>query len=147
MAKAKEKPQTTASKPTVPAQATKTENATQVSGAPVTVALNRAMGIQFTMPDGRTVVIEGNAAKLRGLEKGILPVGAYGLTQIAAADWEYIKKTYGQMDVIKNGLMFAAERKADAVDMADERAELRHGLEPVDVAADTATKEYDNAAV
>ena len=28
----------------------------------------------------------------------------------------------------------AQARKADAVDEADERAELRHGLEPVDVA-------------
>lgn len=99
----------------------------------VVVALNRASGIVFPMPDGRRVTINGNAAHLRGKEKGKLPVGAYGLTTIARADWEYIKKTYGpSMKLFESGLIFAADRKADAVDMADERAELRHGLEPVD---------------
>lgn len=49
------------------------------SKATVTVALNRATGIQFLMPDGRRVVINGNAVDLRGREKGVLPVGAFGL--------------------------------------------------------------------
>lgn len=99
----------------------------------VVVALNRASGIVFPMPDGRRVTINGNATHLRGKEKGKLPMGAYGLTTIARADWEYIKKTYGpSMKLFESGLIFAADRKADAVDMADERAELRHGLEPVD---------------
>ena len=38
------------------------------------------------------------------------------------------------MEIFKSGLIFAQARKADAVDEADERAELRNGLEPVDVA-------------
>ena len=117
--------------------------AAQANGkAMVTVALNRATGIQFAMPDGRKVVINGNAVHLRGKEKGVLPVGGFGLTTIAADDWEYIKKTYGGMEVFENGLLFAAERKADAVDMADERAELRHVIEPVDP-ENTATKPND----
>ena len=41
----------------------------------VMVALNRTTGIMFPMPDGRKVLIEGNAAGLRGKEKGVLPVG------------------------------------------------------------------------
>ncbi len=98
----------------------------------VAVALNRATGIQFALPDGRTVVINGNAAHLRGREKGVLPVGAFGLTVVSAADWEYIKKTYGGMEIFQNGLIFAAERKADAAAEAAEKAELRHGIEPVD---------------
>lgn len=99
----------------------------------VVVALNRASGIVFPMPDGRRVTINGNAIHLRGKEKSILPVGGYGLTTIARADWEFIEKTYGpSMKIFESGLIFAADRKADAVDMADERAELRHGLEPVD---------------
>lgn len=98
----------------------------------VTVALNRATGIQFLMPDGRKVVINGNAADLRGREKGVLPVGGFGLTTIAAADWDYIKKTYGGMEIFENGLIFAAARQADAADEADEKAEFRHGLEPAD---------------
>lgn len=111
------------------AQATKTDT--------VMVALNRTTGITFPMPDGRKVLIEGNAAGLRGKEKGVLPVGAFGLTRVNADDWAYIEKTYGpHMEIFKSGLIFAQARKADAVDEADERAELRNGLEPVDVEND-----------
>ena len=103
----------------------------------VMVALNRTTGIMFPMPDGRKVLIEGNAAGLRGKEKGVLPVGAFGLTRVNADDWAYIEKTYGpHMEIFKSGLIFAQARKADAVDEADERAELRNGLEPVDVEND-----------
>ena len=103
----------------------------------VMVALNRTTGIMYPMPDGRKVLIEGNAAGLRGKEKGVLPVGAFGLTRVNADDWAYIEKTYGpHMEIFKSGLIFAQARKADAVDEADERAELRNGLEPVDVEND-----------
>lgn len=139
--------QTTTQAPPAPPAATEAaqtaKQAAQVNGkAMVTVALNRATGIQFAMPDGRKVLINGNAAHLRGLEKGVLPVGGFGLTSITAEDWEYIKKTYGGMEVFENGLLFAAERKADAVDMADERAALRHGMEPIDP-ENTATRPND----
>lgn len=40
------------------------------------------------------------------------------------------------MEIFRNGLIFAQARKADALDAANERAELRHGLEPVDVESD-----------
>ena len=104
----------------------------QVYGDSLSVDLGAGRWV-FPMPDGRRVIINGNAAHLRGKEKGILPVGGYGLTTIARADWEFIEKTYGpSMKIFESGLIFAADRKADAVDMADERAELRHGLEPVD---------------
>lgn len=109
------------------------DQAGQVTSRPtVTVALNRAAGIRFALPDGRTVLINGNAAHLRGKEKGVLPAGAFGLTTVAADDWAYIKKTYGRMEIFENGLIFAAERKADAADRAAEKAELRHGLEAAD---------------
>jgi hypothetical protein len=97
----------------------------------VFVALNRASGLKFVMPDGRRVEIAGNAAHLKGLEKGKLPIGAFGLTPVAADDWEYIKETYGALALFKNGLIFAAERKDYALDEAEEKSELRHGLEPV----------------
>lgn len=121
----------TVTKPAAPVTAPAASAPT--SADTVVVALNRASGIVFPMPDGRRVTINGNAAHLRGREKGILPVGAFGLTTVDRSDWEYIKKTYGpSMKLFESGLIFAADRKADAGDMADERAELRHGLEPVD---------------
>ena len=83
--------------------------------------------------------------------KGILPVGAFGLTEICADDWSYIEKTYGpHMELFRNGLIFAQARKADALDAADERAELRHGLEPVDVESgrkDAKTTPFDGKGV
>lgn len=128
------------------AEAAKTEaQGARASGtAMVAVALNRATGIQFALPDGRKVIINGNAAGLRGKEKGVLPVGAYGLTMVSASDWEYIKKTYGGMEIFQHGLIFAAQRKADADDEAAEKAELRHGLEPVD--PESTTTKPDEAA-
>lgn len=129
------------------AEAARTEaQAAKASGtAMVAVALNRATGIQFALPDGHKVLVNGHAAGLRGKEKGVLPVGAFGLTMVPAADWEYIKKTYGGMEIFQHGLIFAAERKADAADEAAEKAELRHGLEPVDP-ENTATKPDEAAA-
>lgn len=111
---------------------------TQATDNSVYVALNRPLAIQFTMPDGRKVVIAGNADHLRGQEKGVLPVGGYGLTRVATADWEYIEKTYGGMEIFKNGLIFAHEKKGFAKAEAEERSELRNGLEPVEIKKGTA---------
>lgn len=111
-------------------------------GDTVVVALNRPYGLSFRMPNGRKVVIKGNGESLIGKEKGILPIGAYGLTTISADDWDYIIKTHGTMPVFKNGLIFATKRKADAVDEAESRDDLRNGLEPIDPEK-TATKEAE----
>lgn len=102
----------------------------------IIVALNRAAGILFPMPDGRKVLVDGNAAHLRGKEKGVLPVGGFGLTRVREDDWAYIKRTYGpHMEIFASGLIFAQSRKADAQDCAAEREELRHGLEAADPGA------------
>ena len=71
------------------------KRARSASGDTVVVALNRASGLVFALTDGRRVRVAGNALNLRGKEKGVLPVGAFGLTEISADDWLYIEKTYG----------------------------------------------------
>lgn len=96
----------------------------------VTVALCHPHGIQFILGK-RRVVLNGNAANLAGLPKGSLPLGGYGLTVIDADDWAEIKRVYGNMEIFKNGLCFAHEARNDTLSEADEKAELRHGLEPV----------------
>jgi len=106
----------------------------------VCVALNRPLGLSFRMPDGRQVVFNGNGEPFRGKEQGILQPGSYGLTIIAAEDWDYIIKTYGHLKIFTNGFCFATRKKVDAVAEAENRDDLRTGLEPVDVSA-TATKE------
>ncbi len=97
----------------------------------VCVALNRPYGVYFRMPDGRKVELNGNGHALIGKDKGVLPVGTYGLTIIRADDWEYILKNYGGMKLFRNGLCFATERRNDTQEEARGRNDLRNGLEPV----------------
>lgn len=108
----------------------------------VCVALNRPYGISFRMPNGRKVEFKGNGQALIGKEKGILPIGAYGMTMVDKEDWEWIYSNYKSMPIFKNGLCFATTRKADAVDEAESRDDLRNGLEPVDTTK-TASKEAE----
>ncbi|MDR3037876.1 MAG: hypothetical protein LBV21_01055 [Candidatus Adiutrix sp.] len=98
----------------------------------VYVALNHPHGIKFTLPGGRKVTINGNATHLRGREKGVLPVGRYGLTLAPAEDWAEIQRLYGAMDIFKKGLIFTQDRRDKALDQAEEQAETRHGREPID---------------
>jgi hypothetical protein len=106
----------------------------QSASAPVFIALCHPTGIKFSLPGGKTVLIKGNAHHLRGREKGILPVGGFGLTSVDKADWEEIKRVYGRMEIFKSGLIFAQDSRAKATDESGEKAELRHGREPVDPA-------------
>lgn len=102
------------------------------AGRTVVVALNRAQGLDFPMPDGRVVSIAGSNAGLRGQMTGVLPIGEFGLTEIAEQDWLYIAKTWGEWKLFKNGLIFAQSKQADAKAEAKEKAELRNGFEPID---------------
>ena len=97
----------------------------------VCVALNRPNGIYFRMPDGRKVELNGNGHSLAGRNKGVLPVGTYGLTLIKREDWDHILKNFGGMKLFKNGLCFAADKRDDAEKEAESRNDLRNGLEPV----------------
>ncbi|MDR2947118.1 MAG: hypothetical protein LBV79_10280 [Candidatus Adiutrix sp.] len=112
-----------------------------VSADMVTVAYNSPQGMLFTV-NGKEILINGNASGLRGKEKGIIPIGRYGYTRIAAADWAAIERVYGSMAIIKNGLMFSEKSKDRAEDRAEERAETRHGREAVDPES-TATTEAE----
>ena len=117
-------------------------------GDTVTVALCYPQGIQFLLDGGkRRVHLNGNAANLAGLPKGVLPRGGFGLTVIPRADWEAIKAAYGaRLPIFKNGLCFAHDSRADTIAEADEKAELRHGREPVAIDA-AKTEPVDAAAV
>ncbi|MBE8596851.1 hypothetical protein [Xenorhabdus sp. BG5] len=103
----------------------------------VNVRLNHPHGIEFPMPDGTSVVLRGNAFYLFGQEKGKLPVGLYGETIVDADKWDYILKTYGEMEIFKNNLCVWDEKEAGAKDKASEKKELRHGREPVDTSKTT----------
>jgi len=119
----------------IPSQPSSEKKVAQGNGGEtVTVALCHPHGIRFMLDGGkRSVVINGNAANLVGMPMGKLPRGGFGLTTIQAADWEQIKTLYSGLEVFKNGLIFAHGKGQDVRAEADEKAELRHGLEPVEV--------------
>lgn len=110
----------------------------------VTVCLNRPLGLYFKRPDGSRITLNGNDASLIGKEKGILSVGTFGETILKKSDWEYILKTYGSAKIFKNGLCFAAERGEDARAEAQDRKDLRSGLEPVNPKKAAASKPADS---
>lgn len=99
----------------------------------VIVALNYPRGIKFQVDGGRrTVLLNGNAEGLRGYEKGIIPIGKFGYTEISEDDWNEIRSTYGCMEIFKSGLIFAQKDARSAEDEAKDMAETRHGIEPID---------------
>ena len=102
----------------------------------VCVCANVPHDIKFSVPDNsgrmQTITIKGNGNHLKGLDRGILPIGAYGITtNVPAEAWDYIKTAYCDNRAIRNGLIFAVEAsKARAA--AKERKDLRNGLEPIE---------------
>lgn len=106
----------------------------------VVVALNYPMGISFNLSRERRVRLNGNAENLRGKDKGQLPTGAFGLTVIPREDWEEIKTKYGMMRLFRSGLIFVSDSKSNAEAEAEEKAETRHGLEPIDPKEDIQLK-------
>jgi hypothetical protein len=111
----------------------------------VTVFANLHNDHEFNLPDGSVLTIKGYpVSKLVGTDGRALPAGQYGETYgVKAEDWEAIQATYGDMDMFKNGLVFAEDDLAFGQARADEQQELRHGLEQADPLAG-ATKPLDN---
>ena len=75
----------------------------------------------------------GNNTHLRGKEKGINPVGAYGVTpNVPRAAWEWFCKNYPEFWLIKEHLLFCATKddKYSVEAETDERKALRNGFEP-----------------
>lgn len=103
----------------------------------IIVCLKHPQGIKFNLPNKRSIIINGNATHLRGNRAPILPQGGYGMTTINKDDWEYIKKTYGNMNIFKSGLIFANADAASAESQAKEYDEIKSGFEPIDIEKET----------
>lgn len=103
----------------------------------VIVSFNSPFGQIFkvTGNDGKEkrIEIKGNASHLVGVTGAALQVGAFGQTEITAEEWEAIVALYGNMKIFKRGLIFASENTLDAKAQERDKAETRHGAEPVDV--------------
>lgn len=114
------------------------------TGETVVVCSNYPHDIKYRVPDktGRMheFVFHGNAVNLRGKDKGVLPVGAFGITTGVPKDaWEWIKEHRPDDELIKKGYIFAST-EADARSAVMERAGMRNGYEPIDPAAGNTTE-------
>ena len=98
----------------------------------VMVCLNHPRSIAFPMPDGREIVIQGSAFSAAGKDMGVIEIGKCQRNIIDAQDWEYIKKQYAHLLLLKNGFLFAVPNPGDYEDMAKDHGTLRTGMEPID---------------
>lgn len=96
------------------------------------VRMNHPHAIEFTLASGQMIRINGNATHLIGLEKGVIPAGLYGKTEVPAAAWEALVKEFGKTKLFRNELIVAADDYQSAEAMARERIEKRHGREAID---------------
>lgn len=103
------------------------------AGDRVCVACNAPQGVNFLLPNRRSVVLAGSGASPAMIEGGVLPLsGGYGLTLVAKDDWDEILRRYGASPLFKNGLIFAASTPADAAAEARVREGVKHGAEPAE---------------
>jgi hypothetical protein len=103
----------------------------------VTLCLNYPQDLELAIPTSKgtieRIILNGNNAYLRGKEKGINPVGAYGVTpNVPRAAWEWFCKNYPEFWLIKEHLLFCATKddKYSVEAETDERKALRNGFEP-----------------
>ncbi len=120
----------------IPSSRTVAGNAASDGSSPrntVFVFVNLPHGQIFDLPQGRHVALAGwPVSQLLGPHGEHLPGGRYGLTEVPVDHWNEVLRLYGEMAVLKSGLIFAAPSRKEGEAMARERGGLRHGLEPVD---------------
>lgn len=103
----------------------------------VTLCLNYPQDLELAIPTSKgtieRIILNGNNTHLRGKEKGINPVGAYGVTpNVPRAAWEWFCENYPEFWLIKEHLLFCATKddKYSVEAETDERKALRNGFEP-----------------
>lgn len=116
----------------------------QTTGDTVTVCLNYPRNIKYYVPDRngnkQAIIFNGNATNLRGKDRGVIPIGAYGVTLgVPKEAWDWIQTHYKDSELLKQGLLFASKTR-DVRKEAEERVDLRHGFEPVDSKEKTYTE-------
>ena len=117
------------------------EQAAAGAGDTVFVFANLPSAQSFRLPGGGHLTVAGMpVSRLKGLDGRNLAGGRYGVTEVPAAVWAEVKKTYGAMRIFQSGLVFDAPTLERGKAMARERGGLRHGCEPVDPLSDRRTK-------
>ncbi|KMW73661.1 hypothetical protein TI10_05255 [Photorhabdus luminescens subsp. luminescens] len=84
------------------------------------------------LPHGLTIEIDENRVTLNGINSSTI-IGGYGLTyDVDKAFFDKYLELHADTKLVKNGLIFAQEKLKEARTEAEEKAELKNGLEPID---------------
>jgi len=93
-------------------------------------------GMTFPMPDGRRIKLSGvPVSRLMDSGGNPLPGSGYGVTRVAADDWDYIKTTWKSHPSFRsdNPIIFARPLGEGGEEQAAEQAEVTTGFEQVEV--------------
>lgn len=117
---------------------------------PVKVYCKLPNGIQYALPDGRRVRLQGFYGDQRSpLQVSGLPGRdtflGFGQTMVDAEDWDWIVKTHGDSLAHKNGHIFAAADEKSGQSEAREKETERSGFEPYDPQAHPEDKSKDGS--
>ena len=91
-------------------------------------------GICFDLPGGRRLTVHGVNSLVGG--KPVLTSGRYAVTpDVPAADWEWVKKTYGQCAYLQATppQLYAGAAKQGAEQAAEQSPDVTTGMEQIDV--------------
>lgn len=106
------------------------------TGDTVTVLFLNRYGQRFRLPNGREVLLEGNAVDLRGKAQGVLPYGGYSVNVVDKADWEEVKRLYGKAykGWFDGGKIVESGSEREGIDTAASNADDDPGMNPTESA-------------
>lgn len=84
------------------------------------------------LPNGIVITTGGKSATLAGANSSRI-IGGYGLTAVDKDLFEAWSKEFAQFAPLKHGLIFAQDKPAAAESQAKEQADIKSGLEPLDL--------------
>jgi hypothetical protein len=91
-----------------------------------------ALTIGCKLPSGLHLDHEGKRVTLNGSNSSNI-IGGYGLTHnVDQAFWEAWKKAHADFEPLKQGLIFAQEKEANARAEASDKQALENGFEGID---------------
>lgn len=84
------------------------------------------------LPHGLVLTVGGKSVTLAGSNSSRI-IGGYGLTSVDKDFFDAWSKEFASFVPLKNGLIFAQDSGAKAEGQAREQADLKSGLEPLDI--------------
>ena len=125
------------------ADATVAVSTTATGTETVTVLFRSRCGQVFTLRDGRSVTLEGNAVYLAGADGRPLPAGGYSVNIVDKALWAQVKAEFGKAYApwFESGKIKEAKNERDGINAAQDNAGDDAGLNPFNPKSEGVTVE------